>query len=104
MRADRFGDFMKRLRFLIINEYKNCGGTEISVRKIRQILTSHGHEVFLIYMHVGQDEILSEKEYVLNPRFGIFDKLFYNPLLAHKLKHISTLIIKPKGDEDYANN
>ena len=77
MRADRFGDFMKRLRFLIINEYKNCGGTENSVRKIRQILTSHGHEVFLIYMHVGQDEILSEKEYVLNPRFGIFDKLFW---------------------------
>lgn len=24
--------------------------------------------------------------------------------VAHKLKHISTLIIKPKGDEDYANN
>lgn len=88
MRADRFGDFMKRLRFLIINEYKNCGGTENSVRKIRQILTSHGHEVFLIYMHVGQDEILGEKEYVLNPRFGILDKLFYNPLLAHKLKQI----------------
>lgn len=79
---------MKRLRFLIINEYKNFGGTENSVWKIRQILTSHGHEVFLIYMHVGQDEILGEKEYVLNPRFGIFDKLFYNPLLAHKLKQI----------------
>ena len=88
MRADRFGDFMKRLRFLIINEYKNFGGTENSVWKIRQILTSHGHEVFLIYMHVGQDEVLGEKEYVLNPRFGIFDKLFYNPLLAHKLKQI----------------
>ena len=79
---------MKRLRFLIINEYKNFGGTENSVWKIRQILTSHGHEVFLIYMHVGQDEVLGEKEYVLNPRFGIFDKLFYNPLLAHKLKQI----------------
>ena len=79
---------MKRLRFLIINEYKNFGGTENSVWKIRQILTSHGHEVFLIYIHVGQDEILGEKEYVLNPRFGIFDKLFYNPLLAHKLKQI----------------
>lgn len=92
MCADRFGDFMKKLRFLIINEYKNCGGTEISVRKIRQILTSHGHEVFLIYMHVGQDEILSEKEYVLNPRFGIFDKFFYNPIMAHKLKQILNTI------------
>ena len=79
---------MENMRILIINEYKNFGGTENSVWKIRQILTSHGHEVFLIYMHVGQDEILGEKEYVLNPRFGIFDKLFYNPLLAHKLKQI----------------
>lgn len=79
---------MGKLRFLIINEYKNFGGTENSVRKIRKILNEHGHEVFLIYMHVGQDEILGEKEYVLNPRFGIFDKLFYNPLLAHKLKQI----------------
>lgn len=78
----------KKLRFLIINENKNFGGTENSVRKIRKILAEHGHEVFLIYMHVGQDEILSDKEYVLNPRFGIFDKLFYNPLLAHKLKQI----------------
>lgn len=77
-----------KIRFLIINEHKTFGGTEQSVRKIRQILTSHGHEVFLLYMHICQDEILSEKEYVLNPRFGIFDKLFYNPILVHNLKRI----------------
>lgn len=83
---------MKKLRFLVINECKTCGGTEQSVRKIHQILLSYGHEVFLLYMHIAQDEVLNEKEYVLNPRFGIFDKLFYNPFLAHKFKQILNTI------------
>lgn len=78
----------KKLRFLVINEYKKCGGTENSVRKIRKILSAHGHDVYLLYMHIGKEDVLDAKEYLLNPRFGMLDKLFYNPFLSYKLKHI----------------
>lgn len=83
---------MERLRFLIINEYKTCGGTENSVRKIRKVLNAHGHEVYLLYMHINVTDVLEGNEYILNPKLGILDKFLYNPFLADKLKQILSII------------
>ena len=80
------------MTFCIINECKTDGGTEQSVRKIYKILTNYGHNVYLIYMKIGQDESVNGYEYVLNPQLGIIDKHCYNPFLANKLKQILNMI------------
>ena len=72
--------------FCIINELKTCGGAEQSVKKMRQILTAHGHDVYVIYMKVYNHESLDQNEYVLNPKLGIIDKFFYNYFLKIKLE------------------
>lgn len=72
--------------FCIINELKTCGGAEQSVKKMRQILTAYGHDVYVIYMKVYNHESLDEYEYVLNPKLGIIDKIFYNYFLRIKLE------------------
>lgn len=74
------------MKFLIINEYKSGGGTEQSVCKIKSILSKHGHHVTCLYMNIRKDEFLEDDEYVISVRLGIFDKLFYNPILAYKFK------------------
>lgn len=84
---------MRKFRILIINEYKYGGGTEQCVRKLRDILNSHGHEVYVLYMNVVDKNTLNKNEYVLEPKLGMLDKLFYNPLLGYKLRKMLRSIV-----------
>lgn len=92
---------MENMRILIINEYKYGGGTEQCVRKIRDILTLHGHDVCLLYMSGVHQDALDEKEFLLHPKWGLIDKLFYNPFLASRLRK---LLQKIKPDVILLNN
>lgn len=92
---------MKNMRILIINEYKYGGGTEQCVRKIRDILALHEHDVYLLYMSGVHQDALDEKEFFLHPKYGIIDKLFYNPFFASRLRK---LLQKIKPDVILLNN
>lgn len=93
------------MKVLIINAYQNFGGTEVQVKRERDLLINNGHLVTLLTFDPNQPEVISQDLVNIHPPkqllYRQIDKFF---LTSRTRKLISSQIKKIAPDFVHINN
>lgn len=80
------------MKILLINNFVEYGGTEVQSKREIENFDSHGDDVYYLTFDNKSDVKLNSKHYNLkisNNKFSYFyNKLFFNPVLAKKIRKI----------------
>ncbi len=76
---------MQKLKFMIMNEYKSFGGTEVFISHLVQLLEEQDHRVYRLYFSYDNKR-KEENEKYISTKHNQISKLVYNPLYSRRIR------------------